>query len=183
MHCMAAVSLWGSVSISSVEYILTKLHKVINVNGKPFGVQILLGHVTYLSIICGMMTVGRNVAKCCNAWLTSTRPILENMACIATGLMDSTKLVMSSSVSLWLSGMGVSHVSFLYRSLQQVASQGCVYRLRNKALATRRDTLQASALQQLLGISDAAQQMLVGRITPFNTSTNVWRWKITQTNH
>lgn len=75
--------------------------------------------ITHLSRSGGTISSGRRVARYFNASPASWDPNFPNMAMRATGLMHSTKRVISSSVSLWESGIACSQVGFRYRSLSQ----------------------------------------------------------------
>lgn len=67
---------------------------------------------TYFSSTGGITSSGLIKARFCSAWAASRLPVLLNMASRTGCIMLFTNSVISSSVSLWLSGIGVSQEGF-----------------------------------------------------------------------
>lgn len=77
----------------------------------------------YNSIAGGIINLGLKVASWFMAWATSAPPSFENTAVITDGFKHSTNLVISSSVNFFPSGTGLSHVNFLYLSLEKIRNR------------------------------------------------------------
>lgn len=138
MQLRVAVSWWGSVKVSRAGYVLWQRqrtisplcscfwkcgpisylkqktsHSATNSKEAELGLKMYRWDKTHFSNTGGMTNSGLIRARFCRAWAASRLPVLLNMASSTGCIMLSTKSVMSSSVSLWLSGIGVSHVGFL----------------------------------------------------------------------
>lgn len=132
MQLKVAVSWWGSVRVSKAGYVLWQSEGTISLlfssqnvvyfflidyseaqSGPNFRFGFSTSVQTYFSSTGGMTNSGLINAKFCRAWAASRLPVLLNMASRTGCIILSTKSVISSSVSLWLSGIGVSHVGFL----------------------------------------------------------------------
>ena len=74
---------------------------------------------TYFSKRGGTINSGLIVDRCFKASAESPLPYLLNMLVNVTSIILLTKCVMSSSVSLWLSGTGFHHLGFWYLSLKR----------------------------------------------------------------